>query len=471
MTNLRIGDLTGEVSSLAFVANMTLLKTLVLRNSRISDNLASADFSKFVNLNYLDLSFNSITGKVSPTLLNLNTLNFLFLGSNNLSGSLPDMISPSLTTIDLSYNMLSGRYPSWVNMNNLHVNLVWNNFVIDNSNNSTLPSGLNCLQRDTPCFIGSPSHSSFAVDSGGKRPIRGSGNTIYEPDDASLQGASYYVTNSTRWGVSNIGKFVDSPNGSYIIDTSRLFTDALDSELFETARMAPSSLRYYGIGLKNGLYHVVLQFAEIFFPDDQTHLPVEYLLLASLVQGDLKETDFDIKKQTNGKSYTVIQRQYTVEVMNNFIGIHLFWAGKGTCCIPEPGFYGPSISALSVFSYDSNGEEDPGPQKNSTTNNTGLVVGVVVCVAVLGFLALAGAFIWRQKRRKLEVEMEELFGIVGRPNVFSYGEIKSATGSFSPSNILGRGGYGLVYKGKLLDGRMVAESSCLLHLIKGKRSS
>uniref|UniRef100_A0A453ALT3 Disease resistance R13L4/SHOC-2-like LRR domain-containing protein n=3 Tax=Aegilops tauschii subsp. strangulata TaxID=200361 RepID=A0A453ALT3_AEGTS len=82
MTNLRIGDLTGEVSSLAFVANMTLLKTLVLRNSRISDNLASADFSKFVNLNYLDLSFNSITGKVSPTLLNLNTLNLLFLGSN-----------------------------------------------------------------------------------------------------------------------------------------------------------------------------------------------------------------------------------------------------------------------------------------------------------------------------------------------------------------------------------------------------
>ncbi|VAH83567.1 unnamed protein product [Triticum turgidum subsp. durum] len=45
---LRIGDLTGEVSSLAFVANMTSLSTLVLRNSRISDNLASVDFSKFL---------------------------------------------------------------------------------------------------------------------------------------------------------------------------------------------------------------------------------------------------------------------------------------------------------------------------------------------------------------------------------------------------------------------------------------
>lgn len=77
-----------------------------------------------------------------------------------------------------------------------------------------------------------------------------------------------------------------------------------------------------------------------------------------------------------------------------------------------------------------------------------MVVGVVVCVAILGFLALAGAFVWRQKRRRLEVEMEELFSIVGRPNVFSYGEIKSAADSFSDSNILGRGGYGPVYKAR-----------------------
>ncbi|VAH83568.1 unnamed protein product [Triticum turgidum subsp. durum] len=48
LKNLRIGDLMGEVSLLAFVVNMTSLSTLVLRNSRISDNLASVDFSKFL---------------------------------------------------------------------------------------------------------------------------------------------------------------------------------------------------------------------------------------------------------------------------------------------------------------------------------------------------------------------------------------------------------------------------------------
>lgn len=456
LTSLRIGDLTGEVSSLDFVVNMTSLSILVLRNSRISDNLTSVDFSKFAQLNYLDLSFNSITGEISSILLNLSSLTFLFLGSNNLSGSLPDTKSPSLRTIDLSYNMLSGRFPSWVNTNNSKVNLVWNNFIIDSSNSSILPPGLNCLQRDTPCLSGSPSYSSFAVDSGGETPIRAADNSIYDPDDASLQGASYYVMNSSRWGVSNTGKFIDTNDATYIIDTSNWFTNTLDSELFQTARMSPSSLRYYGIGLKNGNYNVLLQFSEIFFPDDQTWRSVGKRIFNIYIQGELKEKDFDIKKQANGKSYTVVPKSYIVQITNNFIEIHLFWAGKGTCCVPKQGHYGPAISALSVSSYGSNNEGDPGPQKNSTASKTGLVVGVGVCVAVLGLLALVGTFAWRQKRRRLEVEMEELFSIVGRPNVFSYGEIKSATGNFSPSNILGKGGYGLVYKGELHDGRMVA---------------
>lgn len=35
---------------------------------------------------------------------------------------------------------------------------------------------------------------------------------------------------------------------------------------------------------------------------------------------------------------------------------------------------------------------------------------------------------------------------MGRPNVFSYGELRSATENFSSSNLLGEGGYGSVYK-------------------------
>lgn len=34
----------------------------------------------------------------------------------------------------------------------------------------------------------------------------------------------------------------------------------------------------------------------------------------------------------------------------NYLEIHLLWVGKGTCCIPEDGNYGPLIAAVHVAS-------------------------------------------------------------------------------------------------------------------------
>ncbi|RCV35413.1 hypothetical protein SETIT_7G237800v2 [Setaria italica] len=453
LTSLRIGDIVNGSSSLAFISNMTSLSTLVLRNCRISDNLASVNFSQFATLTLLDLSFNNITGQVPQALLNLNLLSFLFLGNNSLSGSLPSSIGTSLKNLDFSYNQLSGNFPSWVSPN-LKLNLVANNFVINNSNNSALPSGLGCLQRDTPCFLGSPQSSSFAVDCGSNRSISGSDNSMYQTDNADLGPASYYVTGAPTWGVSNVGKFMDAQNGSYIIYSSRQFQKTLDSELFQTARMSPSSLRYYGIGLENGNYTVTLQFAEFDFEDMQTWKSLGKRVFDIYVQGERKEQNFDIRKEAGGKSYTAVKKQYTVPVTRNFLEIHLFWAGKGTCCIPSQGYYGPAISALSA-TPNFKPTVRSAAQKNSS-NKTGIVVGVVIGAAVLVLVALAGLCMWRQKRRKLALEQQELYSIVGRPNVLSYGELRTATENFSSNNLLGEGGYGSVYKGKLTDGRVVA---------------
>ncbi|KAF3792430.1 putative tyrosine-protein kinase [Nymphaea thermarum] len=53
-------------------------------------------------------------------------------------------------------------------------------------------------------------------------------------------------------------------------NTSLPFTNTLDSNLFQTARLSPVSLRYYGLGLENGNYRVNLLFAETAFPDTPT---------------------------------------------------------------------------------------------------------------------------------------------------------------------------------------------------------
>ena len=67
-------------------------------------------------------------------------------------------------------------------------------------------------------------------------------------------------------------------------------------------------------------------------------------------QGRLVLKDFDIRKEAGGSSFRVVLWPFKgVVVSENYLEVHLFWAGKGTCCIPASGTYGPSISAFTVM--------------------------------------------------------------------------------------------------------------------------
>ena len=71
-------------------------------------------------------------------------------------------------------------------------------------------------------------------------------------------------------------------------------------------------------------------------------------LFALFFQGRLVERDFDIRRTANDSTVRAVVKEYKVNVSENYIEIHLFWAGKGTCCIPIQGAYGPLISAVSA---------------------------------------------------------------------------------------------------------------------------
>lgn len=57
--------------------------------------------------------------------------------------------------------------------------------------------------------------------------------------------------------------------------------------------------------------------------------------------------DFDIQREAGGSLRAVV-KDFSARVTQNHLEIHLFWAGKGTCCVPAQGIYGPSIAAISV---------------------------------------------------------------------------------------------------------------------------
>ncbi|GLT54427.1 hypothetical protein SLA2020_276260 [Shorea laevis] len=400
LTELRISDLSNGSSSLAFIKDMKSLNSL-LRNNNISDSIPS-NIGEYQKLTQLDLSFNNITGQIPDSLFNLSSLSYLFLGNNKLNGTLPTQKRANLLNIDLSYNNLMGSFPSWISEQSLQLNIVSNNFTIESSNNSALPSGLNCLQRSFPCNRGPGIYYNFGIKCGGPQ-ITSSNGIVYERDN-----------------------------------------ETLDSELFQTARLSASSLRYYGLGLENGNYTVSLQFVETAFPDTSTWQSLGRRVFDIYIQGNLVLKNFDIRREAGGVSLQPVQKEFLSQ-----------------------GTYGPSISAISATPDFTPTVNNKPP--SSKKNRTGLIVGVVVGAGVLSFLSIfVGFYIVRRRKQLLTNDDAELLGIDARTFTFSYAELKTATEDFSPANKLGEGGFGPVFKGTLNDGRVIAVKQLSVASHQGK---
>ncbi|KAM4112467.1 hypothetical protein ACJW30_05G142200 [Castanea mollissima] len=463
LQSLRISDIYNGSSSLDFIKNLTSLTELVLRNALITGNIPS-DIGEHKSLQILDLSFNNLTGEIPSGLLSISSLKSLFLGNNSLSGTLPSLnMELGLLNVDLSYNHLSGGFPTWVTApSNLKLNLVANNFVFDKSNISVMP-GLHCLQRNFPCKRNSLLYANFSIKCGG--PEMTAEGIEYEAENSASFGAAwYYVTNTEKWAVSNVGLF---ETNSYVQNTSAQVIATNTPELYQTSRVSPGSLRYYGLGLHNGLYNVSLFFAETGLddPSSQTWMSRGRRVFDIYIQGSLEFEDFDISKEAGGVE-RALQKIFKANVSENYLEIHLFWAGKGTCCIPVRGRYGPLISAIHVVSdFVSNVTGIP-PSNQGKKSRLGLIVGIAVPVGVVSLIFIFAVFY--MKRKPQHNNEDELLGIGLRPNIFSYAELRSATDDFNPSKKLGEGGFGPVFKGTLSDGRIVAVKQLSVASQQGK---
>jgi hypothetical protein len=89
-----------------------------------------------------------------------------------------------------------------------------------------------------------------------------------------------YVADSTEGGPVAFfflqGQWGYSSTGTYMESNSVTFKAKNDFNLsvtgvYETARLAPQSLKYYALCLPNGKYKVQLHFAEIMYSNDQTY--------------------------------------------------------------------------------------------------------------------------------------------------------------------------------------------------------
>lgn len=391
LEHLMLGDLEGKHSSFDFIANWANLSTLSLRKCGLTTQLPNT-LPTLPKLKYLDLRSNNLSGAIR-LLLPYKNSEYIYVGENNFSGPLPaEFVRPSVP-LDVSYNpSVNGRLPNKPAGQNWLINYIGTSIDTSGTIDSADLTTLNCLHMKecNRTNLTNPA-TSFAINCGGKQmdysdPMP----TMFSEDSADLGGAGFHINTTSHWVVSHVGSDPFNKT-SGIVNTSNILETNMP-ELYKTARTSTSSLRYYVVGLANGKYTVQLFFAEIVITDG----PGRRLFDIDMQDQNIRK-DFDITKEAGGpRKATNITQEVTVD--NSMLVIHLYWSGRGTCCIPYKGAYGPLVSAIKVTrSHDRKISPPQAPSSDSARQDEkrrGVIAGIAALCIAAAVISSSVVYLW-----------------------------------------------------------------------------
>ncbi|XP_020579944.1 probable LRR receptor-like serine/threonine-protein kinase At1g07650 isoform X2 [Phalaenopsis equestris] len=436
LVDMRITDLRGNWSTFPQLSRMKSLKTLILRNCSIQGSIHSY-LGNMNKLKALDLSFNKLTGEIPSTFVNLKKIDFMYLTGNTLTGTIPDWIlSRRGKNLDISRNNFSvGKSGPTECSNGGSINMVESCGAELDNKTSINP----CLRSNFPCDAQTYKSSLHINCGGSEKVING---ITYQADNE--EGGASMLYFGKNWALSSTGNFMDDDEvaDNYITRNTSVLT-MQNAELYTEARLSPLSLTYYGLCMFTGQYTVELHFAETIFREDNTFNTLGKRLFNVFIQDKMVLEEFDIQKAAGG-SEKAIKMSFNASVIDHTLKIQFYWAGRGTQGIPKRGVYGPLISAISVTPNFVPPQDPTGLRKAIK-----IVIGVSTFVFCLILFALA---IWLRKRCVEPNSMNKDLPT----GLFTLRQIKTATQNFDPTNKVGEGGFGPVYKGLLSDGTVIA---------------
>ncbi|KAF5787240.1 putative protein kinase RLK-Pelle-DLSV family [Helianthus annuus] len=428
LTELRITDLTGPSSTFPDLRNMTRMIRLHLRNCMLNGSIPDY-IGQMTALKNLDLSFNMLDGQV-PNSIGIVDFDTVFLNNNSLTGNIPAWAFVGNRKIDLSYNNFTRTQQSGCQQSSLNLVSALSPSEPTGPNTWCLTDGLTCSRN--------PDRYNLFINCGGNR-VEFEGNEYEE--DGSKEG-SYFYSSSERWAYSSNGNFLGSDAAPFV---AAPITNVTDHEIYRSARLSPTSLRYYGLCLRSGSYRVRLHFAEIQYTDNTDFTGLGRRIFDISIQGQLLWKDFNIREKANGTGRGIVMDFEDIRVNGSTLEIHLYWAGKGTTAIPDRGVYGPLLSAITVtpnFAIPTDGLSG------------GAIAGIVI--GSCAFVALILFVLWKKGYLGGDKEDKELRALELQTGYYSLRQIKAATHNFDPANKIGEGGFGPVYKGVLSDGSEIA---------------
>nr|XP_034915523.1 probable LRR receptor-like serine/threonine-protein kinase At1g53430 [Populus alba] len=393
----------------------------------------------------------SISGEIPPYIGDWTWLTYLDLSFNNLTGGIPDsMKNLTLSKMFLTGNMLNGTVPAWLpHTIEDKADLSYNNFEIPRDGPKKGERKLkisepnrNSIRDLTDKCGGKPKYDSLYINCGG-------GGTVFDGKEFEADSATsnYYSAPRNNWAYSCSGDFGSKTYDStdYIKNVECEDCDPARTLLYNSTRLCPLSLTYYGFCLFKGNYTVKLYFAETVYQNDEDYSNLGKRVFDVYIQGKKELKDFNIKEMASGTNKTWTQSFTAFVGDDHLLTIHFFWAGKGSFPVPDFSYTpvalyqnGPLVAGISVTANFKVGGKGLSPSQIA-----GITAGSVFAPLLL--LAFMWKMGWLRKSELDEITIE-----VKRDGIyFTLKQIIDATRNFSPKMEIGRGRFGIVYKAEL----------------------
>ncbi|KAJ6756749.1 LRR RECEPTOR-LIKE SERINE/THREONINE-PROTEIN KINASE-RELATED [Salix purpurea] len=196
---LMVSDLKNTSFPFPVIGNLRNINYLVLRNCSLTGGIPDYIGNNWTLLNYLDLSFNDLSGSIPQSLKKAASLDTLLLTNNKLNGSIPPWILER-HKVDLSYNNFT--------------DFIKDNITDPTHHNSTEVKTLDPGKPNMDSILAlsknctSEYHSLF-INCGGAR-TSAEGN----PYDEDVSTESYFSVPSGTWAYSCSGDSILKPSNS-----------------------------------------------------------------------------------------------------------------------------------------------------------------------------------------------------------------------------------------------------------------
>nr|XP_034916261.1 probable leucine-rich repeat receptor-like protein kinase At5g49770 isoform X3 [Populus alba] len=419
-------SLTGPVPS--NLNNLTNVATLILSNNNFTGPVPN--LTGMASLSYLDLSNNSFDASDFPlSFSNLRALTTLMMENTGLEGQIPPTLFdlPGLQTLILRNNQLNGT--------------------LDIATSSSSQLKVIDMRNNRILFYSEAPERRNNVD------VILVGNPVCEPPEATKN----YCT-------------VPQANYSY----KRLPEKCVPLHCISDQISSPNcecSYPYRGVLVfkppflesRNSTYYVHLEEESLMRSFKSHQLPVDSVEVNFPAKDSFGYLESNLSMFPSGQNHF---NTATISYIGFVLSLQTY---------ENSDIFGPTYFKGSAYPYF-----DGKSTVSKELSSTGRIIGAAAGGAsFLLLLLLAGVCAYRhKKRRERASEQKNHFAYLDLKNsdsvpqlkgarCFSFDEITKCTNNFSEANHIGSGGYGMVYRGMLPTGQLIAIKRCRQGSVQG----